>query len=451
MKKFTSILLFATLLPSLWSEGLDFGLVTDSQSLLNISSGWSATQRNTQRLWAQFDSDGFTFRAQGRFTTGLALPSPTLTLDPDLETLKFQWSIKNPEGVLSETELALGRFTVRDPVGFILSTPWDGFLLTLGSRSWQSRMGFGYNGFLSKSSSSMALTQSDITDQSNTQVFFAPPRATGLVEGTLVLGDTHRLSLTYLPQLDLRKFFSGGDRILVEPGTSTLNRVEGGVLNTHHALMTLTGQVVSGFYYTLAGGFLGGKTLYYKDTYKEASLLGSSGTLALDWYLKDSVSSALHLQGWYTSGDGSERKEFAEGSEYSGDPSSLFLFKTLSNTSPGYVFAPQWGNLMVGEASYSFKILSSPRASDGLTTSLTGRTFFRPLVGPISSSRVAVDSGRNYLGTEGVISFRYRPVSDLSLSLTTGVFIPDSAAGGAFSSDVSGIETKVALYFSLSL
>ena len=449
---FTTLLFIFT--SFIWSEGLDLGLITDNQTVLNISDTWGASQRNTQRLWASFDTSSFKIKIQGRFTTSFGLPDPMLDMDPELELFKLQWTTNYQSEDFNSSDIQIGRINMRDPANLIYSGTLDGFLLGLGGKTWGTRMGFGYNGFLSKKSSQLVLTNSDLTDQANMAIFFAAPRAVGLLEGSLILSETHKLSFSYLPQLDLRELVNGTGRIIVKDGDTSENSVEGGILNTHYGLLDLSGTLVTGLYYDVAAAVSTGQSLYYSvasGVYKSSWILGSAATASLDWFLKDNLKSNLHIQGWYTSGDDANRQDYKEGSKFSKDPAFLSIFRTLSNTAPGYVFAPQFGNMAIAELSYNMRVLASARSQDGLTAGLTGRSFMRITEGPVSSTRVNLGEGGTYLGTEGILSLRYRPLSDLSISLTTGVFFPNISSGGAFISTTSSIEYKTALYFSLSL
>lgn len=453
MKKFFPVFLLLT--AALPAQTVDFGLITENLSTLYTDAEVNLSQKNTQKPWMNLLFPGFEVRFSGHFSTVYSTGTETLALEPDVDMLSLRWTLGIPSDALSKIDFQFGRFKFSDSLGYVLSSTLDGLSLQLGGAGWNTTLGGGFNGLRAKASTGILLTTSDLTDQQNEDIFFGSPRFIGLLEQKFVLTPQHTGLLTYLPQLDLRKWFTPSDRTLKQEGDGTFATSESGLLNTHHILLGMEGTFFPGFYYKAQGGFLTGQSLYYNDEdqqYKNALITGTSGILALDWFLMDALSSVVHLQGLWTSGDPINRMGiFAEGAKFAQDPGTIRLFRSLSGESLGFVFTPLMGNTSTIEASYTVKLLQEGRSSAGLNLGLTTRTFFRTATGPMSSQRVLMGDGVPYLGTEGVLTARYRPTSELSLLLTTGLFIPYEGDKSLINPLQSGIDTRTALYLGLSL
>jgi hypothetical protein len=141
-------------------------------------------------------------------------------------------------------------------------------------------------------------------------------------------------------------------------------------------------------------------------------LLGAS----LHYFNEDLMHSRAELGLLFASGDADFTYSVIEGNR----EGLATVFVPITNNDIALVFSPRLANLMLLEASYSIKPLRD------LQTQLKGFVFLRPTKGPVSDLRVDGDS--IYLGSEidGVV--RYRPLSDLGLALSLGLFFPGMEA-----------------------
>lgn len=163
---------------------------------------------------------------------------------------------------------------------------------------------------------------------------------------------------------------------------------------------------------------------YDPDTLVLAYLTGGSFRLFLDKLLF----SAVGLRVVFSSGD-ADNTAFYEGNT----AASSTLFTPISRPVQGLVFSPQLGNIFVTELSYSIKPFSGLGAGAGerFQAQVKGILFLRPTMGAISES-YNESSTSVYLGTEADVVLNFRPLSDLGLAISTGMFFPNSGADRAF-------------------
>ena len=149
------------------------------------------------------------------------------------------------------------------------------------------------------------------------------------------------------------------------------------------------------------------------------SFLGGGG---IRYYREQALFTTIGLRGLFSSGD-RDYTSFIEGNS----AGSATAFVPITSPVFGLVFSPQLGNLFLFELNYSIKPFSR-RDSTDLQTQLKVMTFFRPSTGVRSEGWIDPASNSLYLGTEVDGAVNFRPLSDLGLSLSMGVFIPGSAS-----------------------
>jgi len=68
---------------------------------------------------------------------------------------------------------------------------------------------------------------------------------------------------------------------------------------------------------------------------------------------------------------------------------------------------------------------SDKKSLESIQVELLGVSFFRSTGGIISNETLKPGSSEKYLGTEVDLKVRYRPFSDLGVSITGGLFFPN--------------------------
>jgi hypothetical protein len=229
-------------------------------------------------------------------------------------------------------------------------------------------------------------------------------------------------------------------------------------VDTQYIGFGLRGNITGGLFYNSFFTLTTGRTLSYlkeegavSGAYEYTPVLSGAGGLGLDFYLPQVLSSAAGLDFVLSTGDTwDDRASFYEDS-ISESP-SLFIPVTAKPLT--VVLAPTLGNIMVVGASYSLKPLSFMEGSvfaDNVQTAIKFGVIARHKSGPVSVSVPNTDSDKNYLGSEVDISVSFRPFSDLGVSLTGGVFLPNASDGGPYDApNASGAVTKAEISASFS-
>jgi hypothetical protein len=413
-----SLILATTLLANL--SAFDWGgTVDNSTSIAYTFSDPDALQLQKDKfaLWVvnQF-SPIFKLTVQGSFTYTYQNPKPDYPYLPDIDMLHFSGALPLGTQRTSLLSYTFGRFLVNDFSGFVLADAIDGFELDWTTWLANSTLAVGYSGLLFDQSSGISISWADFN---NTELF-APPRLIGLFSmefPSLFLNQD--LSAVVIVQQDFRP----EDELLAEgPAIEVVE--QGGRLSTQYLGVGVDGPLARSLFYRFFAYLGTGKSLSYIDSEYQyewiiATLLGAS----LHYFNEDLMFSRAELCLLFASGDSDFKYSVIEGNR----EGLATVFVPVSNNDIALVFSPRLANLMLLEASYSIKPLRD------LQTQLRGFVFLRPTTGPVSDLRVDGDS--IYLGSEIDAVVRYRPLSDLGLALSLGLFFPGGEAFTAIEQD----------------
>jgi hypothetical protein len=330
----------------------------------------------------------------------------------------------------------------------------DGLRFSLATRWGRLRAGAGYTGLLLKPTSDIELSKLDTADEAKVDVRLAPSR---LIE---------QLEITFA-ELVLRQdvVFSAVLQQDLRPTDET--RDDRGRVDTQYYGLGVAGPVWRNLFhetfgYAGTGSMISGQAGVYERRSIRSWLAGGS----LRYLLPSFLQSYVELGGVYASGD-ADHRTFLEGNAE--DSSTLFL--PISGEKPGLVFAPVVGNLAYGRLALATKPFTSvmenssppylsPRETGFSSLQIIAETFvfFRPTTGPISEPGLNDASESTYLGTEVDLRLQARPLSDLGLALSSGVFLPntgevsgfESADDPAFRADGREVELLTRLELSVS-
>lgn len=430
---------------NLFSLDGDWGGKLENVTSLGTADNIYLTQSNKLALWFKLylnddiylsaeGSDLFYFYSDkeiaGQLTSSDIEPSI-----PNLDELAIIGNI-GIGGALKSLSFSLGRFTFKDSSGHILNQALDGFDLSFRFAPLALRLRGGYNGLNFAKSSSMVLSIDDINQLEDSSQWLSSPRLAGAFN--LIFPDIagQELDIYALGQLDMRPFVKS-------------NAEE--VVNTIHGGLKLKGGGASFFY---DGDFcvnLGTAPFNINGETENVNVLAFLGALKLTLQATDYF--RMGAEGFFSSGDsGNNRTSHNIGSAAEdGIKPYSNQFISLSSSSYGKVFLPQAGNLLFAGMNFQLRPFpASPKLpAKGLAIGLQGLAFFRPWIGPVSAAGASESNGR-YLGTEVSGDIQWRPLSDLGLSLSGGVFIPANYAGGIFENSRESIESRINLYFNMS-
>lgn len=363
----------------------------------------------------------------------------------DLDSLYVRGRVPQAEEAGYLVDMRFGRIRLREFSGALLRERADGLRVAYQRPAVDLEFQAGYTGLLMKESSTLLLSNADVLDDSDEDVYLAPPRLLGVLGLSLPeLFARQTVDVSLVGQMDLREQVGEGVGLRVD---RDLPDSEGPVHSAYGGL-GVGGPVVSSLFYDVYGYYGWGLTTGADNgDYEETMIHSFLGGANLQYFIPQAAQSVVEAGYVFSSGD-SDYQRFYEGNT-DGTGSK---FVGLSASSFGAVFSPRLGNLMVGRASYSIKPFanSGTRWLEELQTGLRGFGFFRPTDGPISEGGLNPDSDERYLGAEVDLVVNFRPFSDLGFSLVNGVFLPNAGNDAAFSDEVVGTEYKGSLTMTFS-
>ncbi len=384
----------------------DWGGTLDSASNLRADAERSdpeLQQLLRLGLWAEVFGElrgGSTVRATGEVSYRFEYDQ-----DPDedvlqllnLDLLRLVASIPTLLGPGSTVEVTFGRFVFEEPTGVIWGHTGDGLRLENRAPGWGLVAAGAYTGLLLNPVSAIRMTETDSADESDTDEFFGPRRAIGLLAAQLPELVGRQSATTFaIVQRDLRD---------ADEDEETLDTWYLG------ALVDGPIEPVRGLYYELFG--VGGFGRYRLEGDGETDISSGLYGLRLQYFREAYRSSRAFLEWLHASG---------------GD--RLDPFVAINAPGTGFAFSPDLTNLMLASGGYSFRPFTGS-AREPITTFQAGgavRAFFRSAVdgAVFDAAGLNLESDRRYVGSEMELRLVSRPRSDFGLAFTNAVFIPNS-------------------------
>lgn len=356
----------------------------------------------------------------------------------DLDALSVTMVFDQPAPDLKSFRWTLGRFAVSEPTGLILNHAGDGTQIDM-DYDWLNLKVFAvYTGLVQRTSSGTALSLSDVNAA---ETLLASPRFIGALEASFFPVAKHRLTVGALAQQDLN------NRDDLVPEWSTVNTPDrGGAMDTQYLTLVADGPVVPNLYYKAFGTLGTGTTLsWLEDASSPTGYLYEykpvvSGLIGgeLSYFARHLLSSSYRLRVLYASGDG-DAQSAVEGNT-SGDSN---LFTPITGTNLGAVFSPALTNVLSYELGGDWK----PLAMVPVTVGAKVLGFQRALVGLVNAPGVQ-RHGPVWMGQELDLSALWTIVSDASLGLSGGVFLPTK---GTYAPGADGEDLQFVANLTLSL
>jgi hypothetical protein len=305
---------------------------------------------------------------------------------------------------------ALGRQELTEFSGFVMDTAVDGLSLSYTTPVVDLGVTAGYHGLRLRNASALLSSPSETADQEN---LFAPSRGIGKISVALPeVISRQSVLFTGIGQIDLPELPTAG----AEAASST---------ERYHALHVgtgVTGPVTTQLFYTVFG-------YYYAPWFRsdsgdaDYSGTGFAGGGSVRYYVEEFAYSSLQLRGAYASGDGGRSQRIGGGA------GGTTHFVPITDPQVTALLDVAFTNVVLGEASYSFRPFapSYPR-NTGVRVELQMQALGRPTAGAGSVDGLESDAPAGYLGTAAKAEIRYRPTSDLILSLVGAAVWPGEAA-----------------------
>jgi hypothetical protein len=412
--------------------GYDFGLILDNSTTLNLDEGdtdWDQVGR--AKIWFLEDtSETWSFSFEGSYV--YADDRPYLF---DVDELNFAFSTPGALGPDSLLSVSLGRYLFSDVSGWVFGQTADGLSVGLAIPVVSVTLSGAYTGLQLKPKSGIIMSRLDTIEDADDDIILAPPRLVGLLDVTFPeLFARQDLSLAVILQQDLREAV-GRDDDLIEKGTPA-PAAGGGLFNSQYWGLAVSGPIVAGVYHDLFFYLQTGESLSeISGEYSYEPVLAYLGGAGLRYYRPDLRNLRIALDMLYASGD-DDVATLPEGNT----GGNAETFTPISKRKPALVFVPRMQNLVYVQLSPSFKPLEFLQAELRVTM------FLRPTDGAIDESGLDPASDDPYLGTEVDLILNARPVSDLGITLSGGLFLPST--GQAFTEDYG--DYKGLLRFELS-
>lgn len=374
----------------------DFGLVLDNLS------GWSSfdeepqLQRDRATAWfstplgASFDLYA-SWRMEYRLT-----PEPSWfgssSFGIDVGRLELMATYPgNPDHPLT-WGFGAGRFDYAFLSESVFTGRLDGFRAKIDVGGATYRFALGYLGLMPKEDTRTLLSADDVADYDDEAIFFAPPRL--MAEATVTLPELFArqdFSIGLGSQFDLRGWSSEAPSELVH--TQYLSFVLGGSLGRNifqkaHADMGI-GELGEGLFVMAAAGY------------------------SVGLFMPELARARLELLIEYASGN----------------TGFLSIWRPISERQAGFVYNVSFADCLSGTLDASVTPLKS------LTVGIKGSLFLRTSTEALQDTSFDTASTASYLGTEADLYAIFKPSSDLSISATSGVFLP--AAGLSYLPDAS--------------
>jgi hypothetical protein len=405
----------------------DFGGRLDSSTSIREDSVFNS---ETLAAWVQGnigENHSYQFQGSYEFTTD----RPFLF---DVDRLRLRGNYNVGENRVLAT--SLGRFSISDPTGVVLTHRIDGGQLRFSYPNAIATLSAGYTGLLLKPTASISMSSLDQFDAIDDDVILAPARLIGQADLRFPeLFGSQTLFLSLVFQEDLRP-----ESELVDESEEEQDPSGGGRVDTQYVTLGAQGPIASQLFYDLFGSFEGGRMLTYVEDetsttgneYRYKPVLAYMFGGSLRYYMPDVLGSRVTFRSVFTSGD--EDHEAVAGGNGAGNST---LFNPIGTSTSSPVFAPGYGNLFTTTLSYSLKPFegADSRMLSNLQTGVETHSFVRSSTGPVDASGIDTDSDALYLGTEVALRASFRPFSDLGVGFVSGLFFPNGANDGPFVED----------------
>lgn len=309
-------------------------------------------------------------------------------------------------------DLSMGRIAFRDPSGLVFNHTADGISGRVATPRTRVRVSGAYTGLQLNPISNVRMSATDRLEEDDDSETFGPRRVVLMSEFRFPeLVGRHTPELALVGQFDARDTSSGDHTV-----------------HSGYAVMGMSGRLAGRLYGDIFGAFTAG---VYDDDNDDETYTGFLASARLRLFLPDLLSSRLSLRAVYASNTEDE----------------IDRFIPITRTVPGTILGIPLENLMVGEASYSFRpfVGSDSLRAQRVQVALTSRVFFSatdepPVEEPFGADPsgdlfIQDDPDSRYIGTEAVLGINTRIASDFGLGLNAGMFFPGTGSSGVFTSD----------------
>jgi len=424
-------MIFAPLFAQSAGASLDLSLDTSLSTSLLTDLSASASEGITLSLTVPFDK-ATRFVAKGGATVSAwydgasettEITVPTSIGELDAQELSLNFGSPLPDEGLDSFALSIGRIPYTDPTSALFAYRLDGFSVRAVYPAVNIRAVFGFTGLLPEAAP-IIMSTADSTYGNNG---FAPPRlvASFGIRSPRIVG--HEFYGVFLAQEDLRD-----DTMLVKEYDTVLDSTSGGPADGAYLAAGFSGPPAGKLGYSAFGAWYFGRHLSY---------MGDAGSgysyqfvpiraFSFGGNVRYPISSRLSMAVRFQYGSGDDDASSAIDGNTAGDDT---MFMPVTRSSSGLVFSPQAGNVSLVALTLTGRPFPAYSLGPKAIT-VIGKTFMtvKNGKGPISEAGVDSEAGLSLLGIEQDLTASVRLLSDASLNLSIGAFVPVAAPSGAF-------------------
>jgi hypothetical protein len=413
-----TILILLLLLAPLSLFATDFGITNENTVTIRTDPANFFFEKEKASLWFKFDLSDYVFINVGGYYE-FQLQKPWNFYSVDTVEFRADFPVIGEHSFLFG--FSVGRFLVSEFSGLVFAHSLDGGRLLYRNALFNLQIAGGFTGFLFKGESSLDMSIAD-NIYSTSPFLLVPPRLVGVIGLTfpeLFLYQT--LDIAAVGQLDRH-----ADSTVLPIGSALApDYSNGGKIDSLYTGIRLSGPIFTNFYWEGFFYFEFGRTLsYFNSAYSYSPIYAFLGGLKIDWYFPEALRSKLELQAFIASGDG-DYQNYLEGNT---DAYSL-QFTPMTRPTTGLVYTMQITNAIIVQLEYSLKPFMGTTHSvwDNFQLSLMATGFFRAARSPVSDSvGLNASSLQYYLGSEIDLTATFKPMPDLGLQLSTGLFLPNN-------------------------
>lgn len=342
----------------------------------------------------------------------------------DLQKFYLSWNNAN-----STIDLNTGRMRFADTTGYVLNEILDGLQAKFSLQElYRLNISLGFSGLTNDQFSTLAKTREEyLLDQ-----YLSPQRL--IWQAKLMREEPSGM-----------KYYLGG---LGQIGLEEVNRdYLSWYLNAGSTLPV--SDFIIQTHYSYNGGFM---PIEYSGSTEIQNISSHFIFASINYYPHYLRHKGLNmaLSGLYSSGEGyDQRLNTLPGAPSVTEPSGTStLFTPISKTTMGSLMETIPGNLIRSDLTLSFIPVKGSFGENIVEVSGGTALYMRPVHGPVNVSGLNPNSTDSYLATEVRGKLIIRPFSDISVSLSASLLLPDTSTGGAFEGSRESMEWDSGLYVS---
>ncbi len=360
----------------------------------------------------------------------------------DIDRLRLALVFPKIMPEMSRMYVELGRLSIKDPMGLVVSHPADGALIGFDYPFVKISVQAGSTALILRNANTIVMSLYDQTVSVDEDSWLGTSRLLYKAKADFPEIFGQSVNLSFIAQQDLNP-----DSAFIPKYTQTRDTSDpplGGKLDTQYSSIKVSGSVIPDMFYDAWFIYGSGQTMTWVAdavsssgySYQYVPISSFLTGVSLDYYMPAFLGSAFNFKVQFASGDADYTAAIEGNSSGNGT-----MFIPITASTLGAVFSPALSNLMVAQLTGSVK----PFPKERIQTGLKLFAFMRPTAGALDATGLEPGEDALWLGFETDVFVNYRFSSDLGLSLNSGVFFPGKAPSGAFTEGTPQYSVNIAM------